>query len=116
MRSWIAIAAAAACTLGLAAPGEAQVAYAGKWAAKPEHCKLDQSSPNAPLVLKAGRYDQHEAHCTFAKVEKTGPGILRIKGKCMVEGSSQPVRMTLIVKGDTLTIRDVGTRTLRRCL
>lgn len=115
MRCWIAIAAAVACALGLASPAEAQVAYAGRWAVKPEHCKLDQSSPNAPLVLKAGRYDQHEAHCKFSKVAKTGPGVWWVKGKCLVEGSSQSLSMTLTVKGDTLTFRDAGTRRLKRC-
>ncbi len=99
----------------LASPALAASGYEGKWASNPGQCKLDQSVQNAPLLLKAKRYDQHEAHCTFASVTKTGAAAWRIKGRCTVEGSSQPLTMTLAVKGDTLTMRDVGTRTLKRC-
>lgn len=117
MRSFAKTVLTAAAIVGLyAGAASAKEAYEGTWGADAAQCKKNQEDRNAPLVVTSKGYDAHETHCKFSGTKKTSKGFATTV-TCSVEGDKQVDKVTLVPKGDSLTLMwDGGDNwDLKRC-
>lgn len=89
-----------------------QPAYVGTWGKDAAQCRNSQETDAAPMLITRKGYDSHETHCRFSSIKKSG-STWAMQTTCSVQGDQQAGKMTLSVRGKTLTVD--GKWTLQRC-